>query len=125
VAVLDKAAVLAAIAQKSDVEAEKVDCPELGGELLVREMSGTVRNRLEAAYAAISEGADGKVMDSVLVSLVSTCVVDETGRPYLTGDRAKQLIKNHPKVAFRVRDEVVKLSGVSKEDAEEMAEVFD
>lgn len=124
-ALLNKADALAAIAERPEIVTEEVDCPELGGALLVREMTGTVRNRMEAALAAISEGADGSVLDKWVTSLVSACVVDEDGRPYITGTVAEKLLKNHPKVAFRIRDAVVKLSGTSEEDIEEMAEVFD
>lgn len=123
-AVLNKADILSAIAEKAPVVTEEVDCPELGGALLVREMTGTVRNRLEAAFAAISEGADGSAMDKVLVGLVSACVVDEDGRPFITGDMAGKLLKNHPRAVFRIRDAVVKLSGTSEADAEEMVESF-
>lgn len=123
-AILNKADVLARIAEKPVIETKQVKCPELGGDLLVTEMPGTIRNRLEAAYAAISEGADGKVMDPVIVSLVSACVVDEDGRPFLTRGKAEELFKTRPKVAYRVRDAVAKLSGISKEDAEELAESF-
>lgn len=123
-AVLNKSAVLSAIAETPEIETNEVDCPELGGSVLVREMTGTVRNRLEAAFAAIGDGADGAVMDKVLVSLVSACVVDEAGRPYITGDMARKLLANHPRTAFRIRDAVVKLSALDEADAEEMAESF-
>jgi hypothetical protein len=124
VGALDKAAVLAAIAEKADVETAEVVCPELGGSVLVREMTGTVRNRLEAAFAAIANGEDGAVMDKVLVSLISACVVDSAGRPYITGDMAKKLLANHPRAAFRIRDAVVKMSALDEADAKEMAESF-
>lgn len=121
---LSKADVLAAIAEQAELETQEVDCPELGGAVLVREMTGTVRNRLEAAFAAIGDGADGAVMDKVLVSLISACVVDDAGRPYITGDMARKLLANHPRVAFRIRDAVVKMSALDESDAEEMAESF-
>jgi hypothetical protein len=125
VAVLNKGEILSAIAERPPVVTDEVDCPELGGALLVREMTGTVRNRLEAAFAAIGEGADGSAMDKVLVSLVSACVVEDDGRPFITGDMAGKLLKNHPRVVFRIRDAVVKMSGTSEADAEEMAESFE
>ncbi|GAA2609623.1 hypothetical protein SMC26_39450 [Actinomadura fulvescens] len=123
-ALLNSADLLSAIAEKAPVATTEIDCPELGGSLRVREMTGTVRNRLEAAYAAIQEGKDGAVMDKVLVSLVSACVVDEADRPFITGDMAGKLVKNYPRVAFRIRDAVVKMSATSEEDAEELAESF-
>lgn len=124
-AVLSKADILTAIAEKPSIATEEVECPELGGAVLVREMTGTIRNRLEAGFAAIQDGADGSIMDKVLIAMVSACVVDEDGRPFITGDRAKAMLKNHPRAVFRIRDKAVDMSGISEEDAEEMAEVFE
>lgn len=124
-AVLNRADLLEAIAKKSDVESAEVDCPELGGAVLVRGMTGTVRNRFEAAGLAIQEGADGALMDKVLVSLISACVVDGDGRPFITRDMAEVLFKNHPSAAFRIRDEAVKMSGFSEDDAKELADSFE
>jgi len=124
VAVLDKASILSAIAERPEIVTQEVDCPELGGGVLVREMTGTVRNRLEAAFAAISEGADGKVMDGVLISMMSACIVDERGNPFITGDMATKLFRNHATAVFRIRDAVVKMSATSEKDAEELAESF-
>lgn len=124
-ALLSKTAILSAIAERPEIVTEEVDCPELGGAVLVREMTGTIRNRLEAGFSAIQDGADGAIMDKVLVALVSACVVDDAGRPFITGDMAKTLLKNHPRAVFRIRDKSVEMSGISEEDAEEMAEVFE
>ncbi|GGQ07790.1 hypothetical protein BKA00_007431 [Actinomadura coerulea] len=123
-AVLGNADVLAAIAATPSIATDEVECPELGGSVLVREMSGTVRNRLEAAFAAISEGNDGGAMDKVMTALISACVVDASGRPFITGDMAGRLVKNHPRAAFRIRDAVVKLSGTSEDDVKELEESF-
>jgi Ca2+-binding EF-hand superfamily protein len=124
VAVLSKADVLSAIAERPEIDTEEVECPELKGSILVREMTGTVRNRIEAAFAAIGDGADGAIMDKVLVSLVSACVVDPSGRQFITRDMAEKMLKNHPRAVFRIRDAVVKISALDESDAEEMAESF-
>lgn len=123
-AILNRADLLTAIAETCPIETAEVDCPELGGAVLVREMTGTVRNRFEAAYAAIQEGADGAVMDKVIVSLLSACIVDGDGMPFVTRDMAEKLVKNHPKAAFRIRDKAVGMSGTSEEDAKDLAESF-
>lgn len=124
-AVLSKADVLSALAETPDVPTEEVDCPELGGAVLVRAISGTVRNRLEAAYAAIQEGADGAIMDKVLVSLVSACVVDDRGHPFITKAMAEKMFRNHSGAVFRVRDKAVSMAGMSAEDKEKLTESFD
>lgn len=123
--VLSTDALLSAVAAKPDVPTEAVDCPELGGAVLVRAIPGTIRNRLEAGFAAIAEGADGSCMDSVLVALVAACVVDEKGHTVLTKAMAEKVFKNYPSVAFRVRDKAVSLADMSAEDKKALTESFD
>lgn len=124
-AVLNKADLLSAIAETPDVPTEEVDCPELGGAVRVRAITGTVRNRLEAAFAAIQDGADGKVMDKVVTSLLSSCIVDERGNAILTGDMAAKLFRNHASAAFRIRDKAVEMAGMSADDKERLTESFE
>jgi hypothetical protein len=121
---MDRADLLARLAETPEWPTKEVEAPELGGSLLVRAMTGTVRNRLEAALAAISEGADGKCMDSVVVALVSECVVDDKGHPILPKSAAEKLFRNYPTVAFRIRDAAVELGGTSETDKEELKEAF-
>ena len=123
--VLSKSALLERIATRPDVETAEVECPELGGAVRVRAITGTVRNRLEAAYAAISEGADGSLMDKVVIALVSACVVDEQGRPFLVGNLAADMFKHYPSACFRIRDAAVRMAGMSEEDTEELTQSFD
>jgi len=123
--VLSKDEVLARVATRPEVPMEPVQCPDLGGEVLVRSITGPIRNRLEAGYAAITEGADGSVMDDVIPALLSACVVDERGHPYLTRNMARQFWENYPMDAFRIRDKAVELAGMSRADVEELTEAFD
>lgn len=122
--VLDRASLLAAVAETPDVPVEEVECPELGGSVLVRAINGTVRNRLEAGYAAITEGADGACMDKVVISLLSACVVDAKGHAILTRDMAERLFRHYPSAAFRIRDKAIEMAGMSQEDKEKLTESF-
>ena len=124
-AVLSKADLLSAIAETPDIPTEEVDCPELGGAVRVRAITGTVRNRLEAAFAAIQDGADGKVMDKVIVALLSSCVVDDKGNAILTGDMAAKFFRNYPGAVFRIRDKAVEMAGMSEADKEKLTESFE
>lgn len=116
--------ILAAL-DRYEVETREVAVPELGGKVLVREMPGNLRNRLEATYATIRNGGDSKALDKVTAQIISTCVVDESGKSYLTMDVAQRIVAKAQKAAFRIRDAVLELSATDEDDVEALAEVFD
>lgn len=122
--VLSRADLLTRVAEAPEVKTVVVPCPELGGALRVRRLTGTARSMLEAAYAAIQMGADGKVMDPAIVRVVSDCVVDDKGHPILPLHQAEKLFKHYPDVAFRVRDAAVEMAGMTEEDKEALKENF-
>ena len=115
--------ILAAL-DRYEVETREVAVPELGGKVLVREMPGNLRNRLEATYATIRNGGDSKALDKVTAQIISTCVVDESGKPYVTMDVAQRIVAKAQKAAFRIRDAVLELSATDEDDVEALAEVF-
>ncbi|MBA9002008.1 hypothetical protein [Thermomonospora cellulosilytica] len=122
-ALLDKDTLLAAL-DRAEVETKDVAVPELGGTVRVREMPGTLRNRMEATYATIRNGGDSKSLDTVTALMIATCVVDESGRQLMNVNEAKRLLSVRPKVAFRLRDAIIDVSAVDEEDVEALAEVF-
>lgn len=115
--------ILAALEQ-AEVVTKEINVPELGGTVWVREMSGTLRNRLEGTYATIRNGGDSKALDKVTAQIVAMCTVDEGGKPILTMDVATRLARKAPKAAFRIRDAVMEMSATDDDDLEELAEVF-
>lgn len=116
---------LLAALDRPDIATEDVHVPELGGTVRVREMTGSLRNRLEATYAALRSGKDSKSLDAVTAQLLATCVVDEQGRQLLTVSDAKRMLAARPKVAFRLRDAILDISATGEDDVEALAEVFD
>lgn len=121
--VLKRDAFLAAIAQP-DINTSDVEVPGLGV-VRVREMTGAVRNRLEAAYAAIQSGGNTKVLDEVTSLILANCVIDENGTPILTANDAKRLLAARPRAAFKLRDSIIELSSMTEDDVEAFAEVFE
>lgn len=115
--------ILAAM-ERVEVATTEVNVPELGGTLRVREMSGTLRNRMEATYATIRSGGDSRALDQVTAQIVAMCVVDEGGKPMLTVNEVKRLAAAQPKAVFRIRDAVMKISATDEDDLEELEEVF-
>ena len=116
--------ILAAL-DHAEVETRPLNIPELGGMVWVREMSGTLRNRLEATYATIRNGGDSKQLDKITAQLVAYGTVDENGRPILTVNAASRMVEKKAKVAFRIRDVALELSATDEDDVEALAEVFD
>jgi hypothetical protein len=115
--------ILAAL-DHAEVETEPLNVPELGGMVWVREMPGTLRNQLEAAYAAIRAGGSSKNLDKITARLIAMCTVDETGKPIMSIASAAVLVQKRAKVAFRIRDKVIEISGTDEDDIEAMTEVF-
>ena len=103
-----------------DVATEDVEIPGLGS-VTVREMSGTLRNRVESWGA--SENRDAKTMESLNVAMLAGCVLDDEGTP--VGDEiARGLFKHRPRDAYRLRARVFKLSALDQDDHEELKEGF-
>ncbi|WUI00203.1 hypothetical protein OHR68_43175 [Spirillospora sp. NBC_00431] len=113
-----------AAAEQPDVATKPVNVPELGGKVLVREMSAAVRNRFEATAATIRSGGDSRALDTVTAQIVAACVVDERGRPMLTVNEVKRIAASKPKAVFRLREAIVKISATDEEDLEDLEEVF-
>lgn len=116
--------ILAAL-DRYEVETRQLRIPELGGTVYVREMSGQIRNRLEATYATIRNGGDSKQLDKITAQIVAYCTVDEAGRPIMTMNAAQRVVSKMQKVAFRIRDTALELSATDEDDVEALAEVFD
>lgn len=116
--------ILAAL-DRYEVETRQLRIPELGGTVYVREMSGQIRNRLEATYATIRNGGDSKQLDKITAQIVAYCTVDEAGKPIMTMNAAQRVVSKMQKVAFRIRDTALELSATNEDDVEALAEVFD
>lgn len=116
--------ILAAL-DRYEVETRQLRIPELGGTVYVREMSGQIRNRLEATYATIRNGGDSKQLDKITAQIVAYCTVDEAGKPIMTMNAAQRVVSKMQKVAFRIRDAALELSATDEDDVEALAEVFD
>lgn len=115
--------ILAAL-DRYEVETRELHISELGGKVYVREMSGQIRNKLEATYATIRNGGDSKQLDKITAQIVAYCTVDEHGRPIMTMDAAQRVVSKMQRVAFRIRDTALELSATDEDDVEALAEVF-
>lgn len=103
-----------------DIKTETVSVPEWGGDVLVRGLSGVERDAYEMAVYR----PDGKLTSSprnIRSQLVARSVVDENGKRVFTSLDAEQLGKKSGAALDRVFEVAARLSGIRKEDIEEIA----
>jgi len=111
--------------ESDDPKTKMVDVPELGGSVMIREMSGSLRNLFESTVMQIQGGADSAMLDKMMVRLAKECILDADGNRLLD-DRTSRLLFNRKSTAlFRLRDEIVQLSAFSQADYEGLVESFD
>lgn len=114
---LSKSAILAA----ADLPAKTVDVPEWGGAVRVRGLTGAERDAFEASILT----GKGKDRDVVLVNLraklVAMCIVDADGKRIFDDADAALLGAKSAAALQRVFDEASRLSGLTAEDAEQLA----
>lgn len=110
--------------ENAEVATDEVDVSGLG-RIRVREMSGSVRNKLEGALVILRSSGDSKAFDAALHSMLKTCVVNDELKPYLDDGRVRRLMSKMPRAAFQLRDAIVSVSAVSHDDAEKFIEGFD
>lgn len=111
------------ILSADDLPRETVSVPEWGGDVLVQGMSGTDRDRFEAAM--LNRNMDGldkdKAMEMYRARLAAACIVDETGKRLFQGDAVtKRLGQKSAAALTRVAEVASRLSGLTPEDAEEL-----
>lgn len=112
------------ILESDDRKYETVECPEWGGDVRLRSITGTQRDRYEQSLMA-SNGPDRKMnLTNARVKLVVLCAVDEDGRGLFTGEDVNALGRKNAAPIDRLFDACRKLSGMSSEDVDRMTEDF-
>jgi hypothetical protein len=89
------------LAAKIEVPSEKVDCPELGGSLIVRGMTGKEQSAFLKALRKKVDG--GKVIvdeENFNARLIVACLVDEKGTRILTDDEFN-IVQSWPGSVFQ------------------------
>jgi hypothetical protein len=105
-----------------DLQREPVDVPEWGGTVLVQGMTGTDRDRFEAAMLnANMSGVDkDKAMEQYRARLAAACIVDENGKRLFQGAAVKRLGEKSAQALSRVVDVASRLSGLTESDVKEL-----
>lgn len=112
------------ILEAEDREFGTVPCPEWGGEVRLRSITGTQRDSYEQSLMQ-SNGADRKMnLRNARVKLIVLCAVDETGRPLFTAEDVAQLGRKNAAPIDRLFDACRRLAGMSPEDVDKLTEDF-
>jgi hypothetical protein len=99
---------------------QKIDVPEWGGEVYIRELLGKERDRLEASVLATNGNNKKSNTENLRARLVVLAVVDENGNRLFSDEDAKTVGTLGVKGLQRAFIMAQRLSGLSDEEIEEL-----
>jgi hypothetical protein len=113
------------IIEADDTKYDIVSCPEWGGDVRLKSISGTKRDNYEASL--IDERGPSRKMNlrNARAKLIILTACDETGRPLFTTEDLRALGAKNAAPLDRLFDAAQKLTGMSKDDVEKLTENFD
>jgi hypothetical protein len=110
------------ILSADDLPFEDVPVPEWGGHVRIRTLTGFERDHFEASVQRDPKGK--RNLNNVRARLLALCLIDEDGTRMFAEAEIKALGAKSAKVLDHLLDIAKKLSGLTDEDVEEMAEGF-
>jgi len=120
-ALLSRDAILAA----DDHEYEVVPCPEWGGEVRLRSLTGAERDAYEQSLVQTRGKSREMNLRNARAKLVALCAVDENGNRLFTDQDVAALGRKNAKPLDRLFDVARRLSGLSEDDVDRLTEDFD
>jgi hypothetical protein len=112
------------ILETDDRKYEVVECPEWGGAVRLRSITGAQRDSYEQSVMQTS-GADRKLnLRNARAKLIVLCAVDADGRSMFTADDLGALGRKNAAPIDRLFDACRKLAGMSAEDVDKLTEDF-
>ena len=113
-----------AILDSDDRVYEAVECPEWGGKVRVRGLTGTQRDAYEGSLIS-GNGSDRKMnLANARAKMVVLAVVDGDGRPIFSPDDVRALGRKSALPIERIFDVARRLSGMTDQDVEKLTENF-
>lgn len=110
-----------AILGAADLPTEECDCPEWGGTVVVRGLTGAQRDEWEASTTIVRGKTAVRDTANARAKLVALCAVDhETGEPLFTRQDVDALGKKSGAALGRVFAVAARLSGLTDEELEEL-----
>ena len=120
-ALLSRDAILAA----DDREYEVVPCPEWGGEVRLRSLTGAERDAYEQSLIETRGRSREMNLRNARAKLVALCAVDERGNRLFSDADVAALGRKNAKPLDRLFDAARRLSGLSDDDVDRLTEDFD
>ena len=120
-ALLSRDAILAA----DDREYEVVPCPEWGGEVRLRSLTGAERDAYEQSLVQTRGKSREMNLRNARAKLVALCAVDENGNRLFSDADVNALGKKNAKPLDRLFDVARRLSGLTEDDVDRLTEDFD
>jgi hypothetical protein len=113
-----------AILEADDTRFETVACPEWGGDVRLRSISGAKRDQYEQSL--IEERGNSRKMNlrNARAKLIVLTACDENGRPLFTSEDLRALGNKNAAPLDRLFDAARRLTGMSDEDVEKLTENF-
>lgn len=105
-----------AILTTNDLVTEDVECPEWGGTVRVRTLTGAERDKYETTMA--NPKAD---RTNIRASLAATTIVGEDGNPVFTSKDIAKLGRKSAKALDRIFDVAARLAGITADEVEQKA----
>lgn len=113
-----------AILNAEDTEYDVVPCPEWGGDVRLKSISGRQRDAFEESVVT-TNGTDRKVnLRNARARLISITAVDDDGRLLFSTDDITALGRKNAKPLDRLFDHARKLIGMGQKDVETLTENF-
>jgi len=114
------------ILDADDIQYEEVECPEWGGTVLIRSLSGKERDDFEAE-SLVQKGKSSQVnLRNVRARLVARCAVDDRGgKPIFSMSDVDALGRKNAGALDRVFTAAMQLSGLTPKDVQELVENFE
>lgn len=112
------------ILDADDRKFETVECPEWGGEVRLKSITGAQRDDYETSVIS-GNGTDRKMnLRNARAKLIVLCAVDAEGRALFTPDDLRALGRKNAAPLDRLFDMCRKLAGMSENDVETLTENF-
>lgn len=109
------------ILKAQDLPTERVSCPEWGGEVIVRGLTGAERDAFEQGIVETRGKNTRMNLKNIRARLVALTVVDEQGNRLFSDDDVEPLGRKSATALNRVFEVAQRLSGLTPADVEELA----
>lgn len=110
------------ILKADDRTYKDVNCPEWGGKVCIKSLSGAERDAFEESILGErkKDGSREVISKNLRAKLVALCAVDKDGSTIFTPDDVHVLGDKNARPLDRLFTEAKKLSGIAESDVEEM-----